>query len=305
MVLDFKSKVAIDLIGGNGKVSLVSRALREGILHSGNKGQTENISIVFTESKKELLQVNKNALKYIAETYGYDFQKPYKVVGILGKFTANSIKKIIKDSNALLFMTNDDNINIVELNNGKFKVNDLNSNYAYSISTFYSKGKFEEVRKSGEAAIYVIQQDRQYFREIKKIDSGRTGVYVNNRMKYFDEMSDSEIARINLKRRLEDYKANKRRKEAQITDYTKEMARFDSEFISLKTEIISRFTNANTPEEYNILSDVINYKLVRLVRDIANFKNSAITRDFRSKQQAQESIDNISSAITKILDKLA
>lgn len=304
IILDFKDKIAIDLIGGNGKIPLISRAMQEGILHSGNKEQIENINAIFTDAKKELLQANKKALKYVAETYGYDFQKPYKVIGILGRFTANSIKKIIEDENALLFMTNDDDINIVELKNGKFNVNYLKSSYIYNISTFYNKGHFEESRKSGKNAVYVIQQDKQYFRKIKERDSGRIGVYVNNRMKYFDEMSESEIAQLNLRKRLAIYKENKRRAEAKAIDYTTMIPDIEKDFAILKTEIISRFTSANTPKEYSMLTYVINYKLTWLVRDIENFKDRAIKKDFTSNDQAQNLIDSINSDITQIWNKL-
>jgi hypothetical protein len=304
MVLDFKKKIAIDLIGNNGKIPLISRAMQEGILHSGNKEQAENISIVFTEAKKELLQVNKKALRYIAETYGYDCNKPYKVMGILGKFTANSIEKITGDSNALLFITNDDDINIVRLNNGKFEAKDIKGNYTYKISNFYSQGDFEEKRKSGETATYIIQQEKQYHRKIKEKNTGRTGIYVNNRMKYFDEMSESEIAQINLKKRLEIYKANKRKREAQVTDYTTEIMKIDSEFKTLKIEIISRFTNAITYEEYEVISKVTSYKLSSIVRDITRFKNDAISKKFTSVKQAQDLISNIKLVIAQLWEYL-
>jgi len=309
MVLDFKNKIAIDLIGNNGKIPLVSRAMREGILHSGNKDQAENISAVFSDVKKELLQANRKALKYIAEVHGYDFQKSYNIVGILGKFTANSIQKIIKDSNALLLMTNNDdehifNINIVKLDYGKFKTNDLKGGYDYNISTFYSQSNFEEIRKSGETAVYIIQQDKQYFREVKEKDRGRTGIYINNRMRYFDEMTESEIAQMKLKERLRIYKANKRKAEAQATDYTTEIIKIEKAFTTLKTEIISRLTNANTYEEYKMISDITDHKLVWLVRNIAEFKNSAIKKAFSSNKQAQDLINNIKSIIVKLREQL-
>jgi hypothetical protein len=304
MVLDFKSKIAIDLIGNNGKIPLISRAMQEGILHSGNKEQAENISIIFTDVKKELLQVNKKALKYIAETYGYDFNKPYKVVGILGKFTANSIEKITGNSNGLLLITDDDDMNIIKLNSGKFEAKDLKCNYDYHIDTFYGQGDFEQKRKSGETAAYIIQQDKQYHRKVKEKSTGRTGIYINNRMRYFDEMTESEIAQYNLKRRLEIYKANKRKAEAQTIDYTTDINTINNEFKTLKTEIISRLTNAETYEEYEVISKVTNYKLSFIVRDITRFKNYAINKEFTSVKQAQDSINNIKSAIAQLWEQL-
>ncbi len=300
MVLDFKNKIAIDLIGNNGKIPLVSRAMREGILHSGNKDQAENISAVFSDVKKELLQANRKALKYIAEVHGYDFQRPYKVTGILGKFTAKSIEKIIGSNNALLLMSDNNELYAVKLNYGKFQAKDIKGGYKYNIGYFYSQGDFEDKRKSGETAVYIIQQDKQYFRKVKEKDRGRTGIYINNRMRYFDEMTESEIAQYNLKKRLEVYKANKRKAEVQSTDYTAEIIKIEKEFSILKTEIISKLTNANTYEEYKIISDITGHKLVWLVRDIAEFKNNAIKKAFISNKQAQDSINSIHSTITKL-----
>jgi len=299
MVLDFKNKIAIDLIGNNGKIPLVSKALKEGILHSGNKEQAENICVTFPEAKKELLQVNKKALKYVAEIHGYDFQRPYSVVGILGKFTAKSIEKIIGSNNALLLMSDDNNLREVKLNYGKFQAKDIKGSYEYNIYSFYTQGDFESKRKSGEKATYIIQQDKQYIREIKEKNSGRIG-YVNNRMRCFDLMTESEIARINLKRRLEDYKADKRKKEVQATDYTAEIIKIEKAFTTLKTEIVSILTNANTYEDYKMLSYITDHKLVWLVRDIENFKNNAITKSFISNEQAQDSMNSIHSTITKL-----
>lgn len=300
MVLDFKNKIAIDLIGNNGKIPLVSRAMREGILHSGNKEQAENISVIFPDAKKELLQAGRKALKYLAEIHGYDFQKPYKVTGILGKFTAKSIEKVIGSNNALLLMSDGNELHVVKLNHGKFQAKDIKGGYKYNIKNFYTQGDFENKRKSGETAVYIIQQDKQYHRTIKEKSNGRTGMYINNRMRYFDEMTESEIAQYNLKKRLEVYKANKRKAEVQSTDYTAEIIKIEKIFSTLKTEIISKLTNANTYEEYKMISDVTDYKLVRLVHDIAKFKNSAIKKAFTSNKQAQDSINSIHSTITKL-----
>jgi hypothetical protein len=304
IVIDFKNKIAIDLISNNGKIPLISRAMQEGMLHSGNKEQAEEISLTFINAKKELLQANKKALKYIAEVFGYDFQQPYKIVGILGKFTANSIEKITGSSSALLLITNDDDLNIVKLNNGKFETKDLKGGYGYNISTFYNQGDFEEKRKSGKTATYIIQQDKQYHRTIKRKDTGRTGIYVNNRMKYFDEMSESEIAQINLKKRLKIYKADKRKNEAQVMDYTTDITTIDNEFNKLKREIILRLTNAITYEEYEVISKVTGYKLSSIVRDISRLKNDASNKKFTSVKQAQDTINNIKLSINQLWEHL-
>jgi hypothetical protein len=123
-------------------------------------------------------------------------------------------------------------------------------------------------------------------------------------MKYFDEMSESEIAQINLKKRLEIYKADKRKSEAQIIDYTKDIITIDNEFARLKKEIVSMLTNAITYEEYEVISKVTGYKLSSMVRDITRFKNDVNNKNFISVKQAQNTINNIKLAITQLWEHL-
>jgi DNA-directed RNA polymerase subunit F len=304
MVLDFHGKTAIDLTGENCKIPLVSRAMREGLLNSGNKEQAETINAVFPNAKKELLQANRKALKYAAEVYGYDFQKPYNVIGILGKFTANSIEKITGSTNALLLLSNNGKMKIVELNSGRFNANEVKKGwYKYNIGTFFRQGDFEETRKSGNAATYIIQQDKQYRRVIKE-KQGRTCIYINGRSRYFDEMSETEIAQYELSKRLDLFKANKRKAEAQAIDYTATITTIEKEFATLKTEIITRLVNAEKYEDYDTITDVTNYELCWLVRDISDIKALANTKGFSSPQQAQKSIEKVRATISKMWGKL-
>lgn len=96
-VLDFSEKNVVNLFNTESeqisKGSLLSRAMKEKYLHSGNKEKLEELNLVFPDAYKELLSCRRNALRYLAVGYGFDFQKPFKITGLLGSFTANSIKK--------------------------------------------------------------------------------------------------------------------------------------------------------------------------------------------------------------------
>jgi hypothetical protein len=124
-------------------------------------------------------------------------------------------------------------------------------------------------------------------------------------MRYFDEMSDSERAQYELKKRLETYKANKRKAEAQATDYTMEIKKIDCEFAKLKAEIVARLTNAVKADEYKTVSDIVNYKLAWLVRDIAEIKNKAIAKSFTSPQQAQDLLNRINRSMAEMWGNLS
>jgi len=265
MVLDFQEKRAIDLIGGNGKVPLVSRALREGILHSGNKEQAEIIKAVFPNAKKELLQANKKALKYIANTYGYDFQKPHKISGMLGNFTATGIEKIIGSNNALLLLSDGSGrLSVVGLKHGEFQTK-LRGDYKCNIDTFFTYKLFEAMRKRSNIAVYIIQQDEEYIRGVK-------------------DKKDSHAVQLQLKQRLKIYKENKRKNEADSTDCTIIIKEIEDKFTALKDEVITKLINANKYEEYCKIASV---NLSWLVLHIEEFKIKAETKSFKSPQEIQ------------------
>jgi hypothetical protein len=303
MILDFHNKTAIDLTNENAKTPLVSRAMRDGILNSGNKEQAETIGAIFPDAKKELLQANKKALKYAAEVHGYDFQYPHNITGILGRFTAKSIEKATGKNNALLLLSDDGNLHVVKLKCGKFQAKDLDSKYGYGVDTLYTQGDFESKRKSGDTALYIIQQDKQYRRTVKE-ESGRTCTYINGRMRYFDDMDDSERAQIELQKRLKAYKENKRKEEVKATDYTAQITEINSEFAKLKAGIIAKLAAAETYEEYDIIHHVTDYTLAWLVRDITSIKDKASAKTFASPQEADSAINSARVGIAKIWERL-
>lgn len=303
MVFDFQNKKVIDLVGANAKSPLISRALREGIIHSGNKETVEMMQIVFQDAKKELLQANKKALQYAAETFGYDFQKPYKITGIFGGFTAKSIEKVTGSNNALLLLSDEGKLHAVRLDDGKFQAKDIRNSYGFGIDTFYSQGGFEEKRKSGNNAVYVIQQDESYFRPKKK-EIGRIGIYSGGRMHYFDEMTDSELAQYKLRERLEIYKANKRKAEAQAIDYTSALVALENEFYALKAEIVSRLKRAETYEEFDLIHDMLSFNFCYLIKEIGYFRAKVIAKNFESPQKAEDEINRIKDTINKKWEQL-
>ena len=106
-VLDFQKKEVIQLFDvryQNSKSALLTRAMKENLLNSGNKDEADNLNIIFPDATKELLQCRKKALQYVANNYGYDFQKPFKVTGLLGKFTAKSIEKATGNNSGILLI---------------------------------------------------------------------------------------------------------------------------------------------------------------------------------------------------------
>lgn len=308
LVLDFMDKKAIDVLQDKGKLNgrapLLTRALSEGYLSSTNKEESNKLAAIFQNAGKELLLCRKNALRYIHEAYGYDFTKPYKVTGFLGKFTAKSIEKETGSNTGILLMYTRKEMYVCVMNKGKFYVKDLPHSYAYNIDTFYSQGDFETTRKSGNTAVYFIQQERQYIGKPKQLER-RT--YCTHHEKTIYDKSGCNLTetRNNLDRRLNKYKVDKRAKEAAEISYNQDITEITNSFDELKMEIITHLTGAKTSSDYEIINNVTNYKLTWLVRDIEKVKQHAQEKSFTSIDSARNMIEGVKTQIKELKLKLA
>ncbi|MEG0898381.1 MAG: hypothetical protein RSF40_01545 [Oscillospiraceae bacterium] len=309
LVLDFKDKKTIDVSQSKEKSSykapLLSRAMREDILTSGNKDEADTLTATFPDAKKELLQCRKNALKYIHEAYGYDFTKPYIVTGFLGKFTAKSIEKTTGSDTGILLISSEGEMRVCEMSNGIFYAKDLRRIYNSKIDTFYRQSDFEAARKSGCAAVYVIQQEQQYIGKPKPEERASYYYGRKNEKPEIDKSGHNVTeVREELERKLRQYKTEKRAKEASEIDYTQDIADITKSFTELKAEIIARLTKANTVEDYSILGNVMDYKLTWLVRDIKDVRKNAANKNFKSVDSANQMINDIKVKIISLKNKL-
>lgn len=306
LVLDFQDKKAIDILGKrNGKAPLLSRALQEGILTSENKNLLNTLVAVFHDAKKELLQSNKKALQYVHKAYGYDFTKPYTVTGLLGKFTAKSIEKSTGSHTGVLLVCSGGEMKVCEMNYGTFNAKDLRRIDKSDVGTFYRQGDFEVARKSGYMAVYVIQQDKQYIGKPKP-EERRSPYYCRNIDKPEIDKSGFNIteAREERLRKLQQYKREKRAREAAEIDYTHDVVEIKKSFTELKRGIIELLERADTVKEFDILSRAVNFKLTWLVRDIKDVEKHAASKSFSSVESAYQAINNIKAKIADIKSKL-
>jgi hypothetical protein len=308
IVLDFQNKKAIDVSQNkddlNGRIPLLTRALQEGILSSENKVVTDTLKATFQNATKELLLSRKKALNYIHDVYGFDFTKPYKVTGFLGVFTAKSIEKETGSDTGILLIYSKKEMRVCELNNGKFYAKDLRRIHGYNIDTFYGQGDFETERKSGNTAVYVIQQEKQHIGKSKPEE--RKSYHYSQRKSELDKSGyDLTEVRAELSRRLANYKTEKRAKEASEIDYTQDITQIENSFTRLKEEVITDFTKAETTEDYERINKIINYEFVWVVRDICNIKKQASEKSFTSVDSARNKIDEVKAKIAKFESKLA
>ena len=300
LILDFQCK---EVVGkANVKAALIGRALKDGLLSSTNKEEVNTLTAAFSDAKRELLQSNRKSLKFAAEVYGYDFQKPFTVSAVMGKWTAKSIEKAFGVTSALIMVCHAARLSVVELNQGKFCANDTRHGTNYIVERFCSQGDFEDVRKSGNSAAFIINQDITYRRKVKEAVRS----YGYSKPDEYDKCGNNltEVRR-QLSRRLSAYKTAKRQREAASRDYTAEVAEIKSRFAGLKTEIIVALTNAETPDDYKKVCDVQDFRFPWMVRDIQAIEEHAEANDFSSVQAATTAINNVLETIAKIKAKLA
>nr|DAM57956.1 MAG TPA: hypothetical protein [Caudoviricetes sp.] len=299
-VLDFHDKKVIKLFGERNQISkgtLLTRAMKENLLYSGNKERINELNIVFENALQELLQCRRKALQFIACGYGYDFQKPFKVTGLLGKFTANSIKKITGSNSGILLICKGTEVCCVELNTGKFEVEVPREKYKYSISNYYTKYDFEEDRKSGKLGVFIIQQDAKYKRKVKRTSS-YSYCYSNSRSDEFDKSGcNITEARQALKYRLDNYKADKRKREVDSISYEADLKEIKEMFQILKKKLVLRLSEAKTSEDYKNIESVFNYSFTCMVRDMEDFETKVMQNKFRTVKEATNSIANLKEKI--------
>mgnify|MGYP000395726530 CR=1 FL=1 len=306
-VLDFHDKKVIKLFNERNQISkgtLLTRAMKENLLHSGNKECIDGLNIVFDNALKELLQCRRKALQFLACCYGYDFQKPFKVTGLLGKFTANSIKKMTGSYDGILLVCKGTEVRCVELNRGKFEVDVPRDKYKYSINEYYAKYDFEADRKSGKLGVFIIQQDAKYKREAKRTSSSY--YYYSNRCSDEFDKSGCNIteARQALKYRLNSYKADKRKKEVDSISYEADLKEIKEMFQTLKEKILIKLSEAKTTEEYRSIEDIFNYKFVWMVRDIEEFEIKVMQNKFHTIEEATGSITRLKEQIEVKIRKI-
>lgn len=306
-VLDFHNKEVIKLFDERWQIAkgtLLTRAMKENLLHSGNKERMDELNIVFSDALKELLQCRRKALQFLACCYGYDFQKPFKVTGLLGKFTVNSIKKMTGSNNGILLVCKGTEVRCVELNTGKFEVKVPRDKYKYSIAEYYTKYDFEEDRKSGKLGLFIIQQDAEYKRKVKRTSSSY--YYYNNSSSDEFDKSGCNIteARRALKYRLNTYKADKLKREVDSISYEADLKEIKEMFQTLKEKLLVKLSEAKISEDYKIIENIFDYRFTWMVSDIEKFEKKVTQNNFRTIEEATDSIKSLKEQIEVKIRKI-
>jgi len=301
IILDFQKKQCAEW---SCKGPLIARAMREGLLSSANKDQADTFTAVFTDARRELLETNKKALRYIAECYGYDFQKPFTVSAVMGKWTARSIEKATGITNGFLLACYGKNLKAVELDRGRFRANGIKRGYNYNMDTFFCQGSFEDARKSGTAAAFIISQAAEYRRVIAN----------DTRVRYYSSRPDHQLdkggnnldeTRAALYCRLRAFKTKRRAAEAASKDYSAEVAKVRASFDVLRASLVQAITGAQSSEDYSRIRKASGWSFQSLADDVLNLEKHAKANDFASVEQATKAISRALEEIVKLQNELA
>lgn len=305
-VLDFHDKKVIKLFNERNQISkgtLLTRAMKENLLHSGNKEHINELNIVFDNALKELLRCRSKALQFLACCYGYDFQKPFKVTALLGKFTVNSIKKITGSNSGILLVCKGTEVRCVELNTGRFGIEVPRDKYKYLIDDYCVKYDFEADRKSGKLGVFIIQQDAKYKREAKRTSS--FSYYGNSSSDEFDKSGcNITKTRRELRYRLNNYKADKRKREVDSISYEADLKEIKKMFQTLKEKLLVKLSEAKTSKDYKNIENIFDYRFAWMVKDIENFETNVTQNKFRTVKEATDDIAGLKEQIAKKIRKI-
>lgn len=124
--------------------------------------------------KKMLLQENPKALQFLHHAHGFDFEKPFFIGSIPGRFTYKMLSDMVTGSigpdhmaAVLVKPTKEyhfEKLHHAKMNGYKFDVenNKRVSWYKFNIDYFFGVGDFEETRKHKTERVYIVAQNKQY-----------------------------------------------------------------------------------------------------------------------------------------------
>lgn len=243
---------------------------------------------------KEMLGINKNALKYIHNKFGYDFNQPFEIFKIEGKFTANSLMKETGHSKGILMVVIRDRLYVCMVHYSNFIIEDDSFKCSLDVNTFILKRYFEDARKNNTIAFY-IHQDKEYIAppEIRK-----EPYWFNKSMDELDKSGyNITESRSDLNRRLVKYKSNKRKKEVDAIDFSDEIKELRDNYTKLKELVNNIVYSAESYDDFRLVRNIIDFNFSTLLDDIKDLEELNSEKLFNSISSVKGEINRISKII--------
>lgn len=252
------------------------------------------MEITMKNTLKEMLGINKNALKYIHNRFGYDFNQPFEIFKIEGKFTANSLMKETGHSKGILMVVIKDWLYVCMVHYSNFIIEGDSFKSSLGVYTFILKRYFENARKSNTIAFY-IHQDKEYITppEIKY-----DPYWFNKSMGELDKSGyNITESRSDLNRRLVKYKSNKRKKEVDALDFSDEIKKLRDNYTKLRESVNSIVYSAESYDDFCFVRDIIDFDFSTLLDDIKYLEECNSKKQFTGIDSAKYEINRISKII--------
>ena len=131
-------------------------------------------------TKKELLNRDKNALRVLATVYGFDFQQPHTITRYNGAWT---FKKIIaaaelKGNEKIVLLIEDGTdrsrikyLYMVEITADCVNIEKRSCDggiFATCVSNYWNKAAYHEARKHPQSFCYIVAQELEHLRSVKR-----------------------------------------------------------------------------------------------------------------------------------------
>ena len=152
--------------------------------------------------------------------------------------------------------------------------------------------------------MFIIQQDAKYKRKVKRTSSSYY-CYSNRNSDEFDKSGcNITETRRKLQYRLNNYKADKRKREVDSISYETDLKKIKEMFQLLKNKLLIKLSEAKTTDEYENIEDVFDYKFVWMVRDIEKFETKVMQNKFRTVKEATDDIAELKEQIAEKIRKI-
>ena len=167
-----------------------------------------------TLEKEFIKETNKKGLQCLHNCFGYDYNKPYRVYMISGKFTLNQVVKMISVdgfsvTNSKIVICVKDSLSyrrefsaVEMIANDKIDIDFKFYRYGGGLDYFYCKKDFENCRKSDQAITYIFAQRLEFIKKpVEFVPDFTTDRFNYLDCNYTSYHEKSYISSINLKSR--------------------------------------------------------------------------------------------------------
>jgi len=239
-----------------------------------------------TNDIKTLLGANKKALAFLHNACGFDFQKDFFISRGEGRFTFNSVNKIVSENVsgsckiALLVKANSSwksNLNFVSLGKEKFNPtrHDNIKYWNYDIDYFFGIGDFEETRRGKTEYYFIIAQKMEYLSAPKP----EANIDLSQRFKYVPKQYE---------------KAGDGHGKTWINNITLRLTDGSAKDFGYKP-FETRYSNDKTTDNVNEIIDKSGYLIIERHRELKGLahrlradraKNAASMADYTAREEA-------------------